>query len=509
MRRVSLMTLVSLAFVLLAVAAAALSAPSTRSFESVDAAGSLNFVVDANKPTIQWKHYWKECVGSGHALLALREDYRAHLEMARRDLGVKFVRFHGIYDDDLSTLLSVDASGKQTYSFFNLDSIYDFLLSIGMKPYVELSFMPEALASNSTYVFHYKGNTSPPKDYEKWTDLVTAHIRHTIERYGIDEVRSWYFEVWNEPNLDFWTGTQADYFKLYSYTARAIKQIDSRLRVGGPATAQSQWIPAFKSFVLANNLPLDFISTHEYPTDVEPLQRDIMKKVFTKAREEASPFPVIYSEYNSGLFYPGKHDDPYASAFVMYNVQEVQDIVEFMSYWTFSDIFEEGGFDSLPFHQGFGLMTIHQVPKPAYRAFEILHRTGRERMVVSGPNHPTVGTFAILNQEKKEVVIIAYNHNIPNNPIKTETVTITVSGLPLSANGYGTLERIDDTHCNAAAAWKAVGSPAYLDRELVHLLRRESELQQEKISYTRNSTAITFDSFYLPAQGVAAITLRF
>jgi xylan 1,4-beta-xylosidase len=212
------------------------------------------------------------CVGSGHALLGLRSDWRQHLAAARSDLGVQYIRFHGILDDDMSVVRD-DGSG---YSFFNTDSVLDYVLSLGMRPVVELSFMPRALAArpNET-IFHYNGITSPPANWQKFSDLIVAFVSHHVTRYGLAEVQQWYYEVWNEPNCGFWTGTKEEYFHLYQVTVLAVKSVNKSLRVGGPATCQLDWIPEFIEFAKSAALPLDFVSSHLYPTD--PLVPQVTK----------------------------------------------------------------------------------------------------------------------------------------------------------------------------------------------------------------------------------------
>jgi xylan 1,4-beta-xylosidase len=211
-------------------------------------------------------HVWEHTVGSGHAPLALRADYQRQLARAHRELGFSHVRFHGIFGEDMGTLVREDDT--LIYSFFNADQIFDFLLSIGVRPFVELSFMPTALSSGDTTVFRYRGNVTPPKSYASWETLIRTTVAHWVERYGVDEVRRWYFEVWNEPNLAaFWTGSQTEYFRLYEHAARAIKSVDSALVVGGPATASNAWIAPFLDHCDAHDVPVDFVSTHHYPTD--------------------------------------------------------------------------------------------------------------------------------------------------------------------------------------------------------------------------------------------------
>jgi xylan 1,4-beta-xylosidase len=221
------------------------------------------------------------CVGSGHALLGLRSDWRQHLAAARSDLGVQYIRFHGILDDDMSVVRD-DGSG---YSFFNTDSVLDYVLSLGMLPVVELSFMPRSLAARANEtIFHYKGITSPPSDWQKFSDLIVAFVSHHVARYGLASVQTWYYEVWNEPNCGFWTGTKEEYFQLYRVTALAVKSVHDSLRVGGPATCMVDWIPEFVEFAKTSSLPLDFVSSHLYPTDpVVPQVRPLSSCLFARS----------------------------------------------------------------------------------------------------------------------------------------------------------------------------------------------------------------------------------
>ena len=200
----------------------------------------------------------------------MRDSYRTDLRQVKGITGFQYVRFHAILHDELG-VYDEDASGNPVYNFSYIDQIYDGLLANGVKPFVEISFMPKKLASRpeDLHAFWYKQNVSPPKDYAKWDALMTAFAQHLVDRYGIDEVASWYFEVWNEPNIDFWTGrpAQQTYFELYDHTARALKAVNPKIRVGGPATAQAAWVDALIAHATQNNVPLDFVSTHVYGND--------------------------------------------------------------------------------------------------------------------------------------------------------------------------------------------------------------------------------------------------
>ena len=228
---------------------------------------NLKFYVDQNAPKTKFDHYWEKCVGACHAYTALREDYRMMLRKAKKDLGFQYVRFHGLFNDQMSVVREVEP-GKYEYNFVNIDNIFDFLLSIDMKPFVELSFMPTPFASGDQTCFYYKGNVTMPKSFELWDGLIVELLKHLESRYGMEELEKWFFEVWNEPDLDFFfAGDQEDYFLLYEHTARAVKSVGANLRTGGPATANNEWIPDFVNYCEKNSVPLDFISTHHYPSD--------------------------------------------------------------------------------------------------------------------------------------------------------------------------------------------------------------------------------------------------
>jgi xylan 1,4-beta-xylosidase len=225
--------------------------------------------VDAAAPAQPFPHFWEHMFGSGRAVLSLRESYREDLRAVHEVTAVSYVRFHGLLDDDMG-VYTVGAHGEPVFNFSYIDQVYDGLLANGVRPIVELSFMPAKLAAREIHhSFWYHPITSAPANYARWDALISALARHLIERYGIEEVSRWYFEVWNEPNLDFWAGQpkQSTYWTLYDHTARSLKAVDNRLRVGGPATAQAAWVSAFLRHCSANHVPVDFVSTHVYGDD--------------------------------------------------------------------------------------------------------------------------------------------------------------------------------------------------------------------------------------------------
>jgi len=474
-----------------------------------------DFSCRLSETTTPLQHFWEHTIGSDHAPVALRADWQAQLRRCREDLGFRYVRFHGLLSDQMGTL--IDHDGKPLYSFFNADQVVDFLLSAGMRPFVELSFMPETLASGYTTVFHYKANVTPPKDYKEWAALMEKLARHWVERYGLEEVREWFFEVWNEPNLPaFWKGSQADYFKLYRHTVEAIKRVDPALKVGGPATAKNEWIEEFLEFCEKKKLPVDFVSTHHYPTDalgnegddtetqLATSRRGILREQAQDTFRRARGTPVFYTEWNaSSNPRDERHDEPSAAAFVAKTILEANGLVEGYSFWTFTDIFEENYFPSVPFHGGFGLMNLHGIPKPTYRAYELLHRLGTEQLLVDGI-HETVNAWAV--QQDNSVTILLTNHALPRHSIKAEQARVRISEAREPRHVH--IERIDEAHANPRGQWREMGAPDYLSALQVEQLQTASRMAREPHGWKYEERVVQIE-IEMPPHAVAAITVEF
>ncbi len=474
---------------------------------------AVTFIGDLGGPRTSLPHFWEHTIGSGHATLGLRADWQRQLKRAHDELGMKHVRFHGILSDDMGTL--INQCGELLYSFFNADQILDYLLSIGMKPFVELSFMPTALASGDQIVFHYRANVTPPRDPAEWAVLIRKLVQHWVDRYGIDEVRQWFFEVWNEPNLTaFGTGKQSDYFVLYRYTVDAIKSVDKDLKVGGPATADNAWVSDFLNFCKQNQLPTDFISTHHYPTDsfgkpgddtvtqLAESKRSALRDEARDVREQAGDLPVYYTEWcTSSNPRDPMHDDPYAAAFIVKTVLEANGLVQGYSYWTFSDIFEENYFPSVPFQGGFGLLNIHGIAKPSYRAYELLHGLGTELVTVEG-HHETVDAWLVAGG--KSATLMLTNFALPRHLIDTQQVSFVLKGVGNVAKA--TIRRIDLEHANAKRHWEQIGKPEYLSTEMVAQMDADSRLKSEVQLFAHDGEQFRID-VTMPPQSVASIEL--
>jgi len=355
---------------------------------------------DFNKVKGSLNTMFKECIGAGRANEGLRADWQQQLAYVKKSCDFKYIRMHGLLTDDMA-VYTEDGKGNPQYNYQYIDALYDYLLSIGIKPFVELGFMPSALASGSQTIFWWRGNVTPPKDYNKWGDLIRNLTQHFTERYGIDEVKTWYFEVWNEPNLSpgFWTGTQEEYFKLYQYSVKAIKSVNPQYKVGGPATAGAAWVPEMISYCSKNNLPMDFVSTHSYGVkqgfldeygnsgtvlskDPMAVSGDILNSRNQIASSSMPNLELHYTEWSSS-YTPADpvHDSYHEAAYILEKIKQVGNAANSMSYWVFTDIFEESGPRFTPFHGGFGLLTIQGISKPSLYSYKYMNKLGKTELV--------------------------------------------------------------------------------------------------------------------------------
>ena len=440
--------------------------------------------IDATAQTSPFPHFWEEMFGSGRAILALRESYRNDLRAVKQVTNFRYVRFHAILHDEVG-VYNEDEHGNPVYNFAYVDEIYDGLLKNGVRPAVEISFMPKKLAFNpdALHPFWYKQNVSPPKSWEKWDGLITALAQHLLQRYGENEVAQWYFEVWNEPNIDFWNGIprKKSYFELYDHTARDLKQVSPRLRVGGPATAAAAWVDDFLKHASEKHVPVDFVSSHGYADDtVEDLfgtDEDIpmddrvcraIGKVRKQIQNSAFPtLPLLWTEWNvPGM--NGARDTSYVGPALANTVRECDGLVNMMSFWTFSDVFEEGGPIPEPFEGHFGLRAKGGINKPSYYDFALLHRLGDQRL-------PSSSSDVIATKRADGSLAIAvWNLVDPDKTPRTKSIRLTMKGVPTDA--AVSMSRVDDEHSNTLAVYKSLGNPRYPTEEQVEQMNAATAL---------------------------------
>jgi xylan 1,4-beta-xylosidase len=366
------------------------------------AATTRQVIVDIKDSAGPVDRFFDLSVGSDFPGTLIREDSQAQLKLAVDELGFRYLRFHAIFHDVLGTVRIED--GKTVYNWSKIDQLYDGLLARHIRPFVELGFTPQALATSENSVFYWHGNTSHPKP-EAWHNLIDAFIRHIEERYGRDEVRTWFFEVWNEPNLSgFWEGAdQKAYFDLYDLTSKTIKSVDPALRVGGPSTAGAAWVTEFLTHVKQSGAAVDFVTTHTYgvqggfldeegksDTKLDPSPDAIIGDV-RRVREQisASPFPgllLYFTEWSTSYTPRDSVHDSYISApYILTKLKASQGLLQGMSYWTYTDLFEEPGPPTAPFQGGFGLLNPQGIRKPAFFAYKYLHALQGDSLKTSDP----------------------------------------------------------------------------------------------------------------------------
>ncbi len=485
------------------------------SLPEIKQSGPQTVDINVHGPTRPFPHFWEQMFGSGRAILSLREGYRRDLRDVKKITGFEYVRFHAILHDEVG-VYDEDAQGKPIYNFSYVDEIYDGLLENGIRPFVEISFMPKKLASdkNAVHPFWYKQNVSPPRDYALWDDLIYQFTQHLVKRYGLEEVSKWYFEVWNEPNIDFWAGNpkEATYYELYDHTARAVKRVSSRLRIGGPSTAQAAWADRFIAHCAAGNVPVDFVSTHVYANDTAPdvfgtqeiIPRDQMvcravKKVHDQIHASAKPqLPLIWSEYNASYKNePDVTDALYMGPWLAGTIAQCDGLVDVMSYWDFADVFEEQGVVKEPFYGGFGLVAAGGLHKPAYNIFKILHLLGDQRLSASDSQS------LVTKRADGSLAIAVWNYSAPDSSGSPRAVTLNFQGLAAGPHRV-TINRVDAKHGSLLPLYEKMGRPQWPTREQQKELRQASQLPPALTQQIKDNKL----KIILPPFGLAVVEVR-
>jgi xylan 1,4-beta-xylosidase len=445
-------------------------------------------------------HPWRKLITVGRAYDLMRTDLIAHLAWLQREIGFEACRFHAVFHDDMNVVTRA-ADGSLRFHWHHIDKVYDSLLAIGLKPFIELNPMPAALASGLDTMFYYKMNITPPKLWSEWAHLIDAFARHLLERYGQAEVRTWNFEVWNEPNLGgFWSGTKEDYFKLYETSARALKAVDSALIIGGPATSKANWIAEFIAHCHTRSIPLDFISTHLYPQDEQvayPDRKDCPHPIGEFFADtvrsvqdvvSASPLPslpIYWSEWNTQAAASAAQvtwgenvyvDNAFAGTFIARNCTALDAACDMFGYWVASDVFEEGGIPSAPLSCTYGLLTLHGLPKAAANAFRFLRRLEGNRLdLASGSTATHSGAGAIATTVGYNIRALLWNHaHVELAPPATWRETVRVPWATTTTPQVLTA-RVGPAGGSVYEAWLELGRPENLTTAQTAFLRDRSE----------------------------------
>lgn len=426
------------------------------------------------------------CVGTGRMGLALQKEYQDQLELVQREIGFQHIRGHGLFCDDMAIYqeyTAADGTVKAEYNFTYLDLVMDSYRRLGLKPFLELGFMPEKLASGTQTVFYWKGNVTPPREYRAWCALVQATLRHLMERYGADEVVTWPVEVWNEPNLPgFWKDADMqEYFRLFEHTFAAVKEVDCRFRVGGPAVcggSDELWIRSFLEFCSSRKIPVDFVTRHHYTTEVperaghygyvklmkpqdgfDNLQttRDIIDSF-----EEYRGLEIHITEFNTS-YIPNApiHDTNQNAAFLAHQLSRLGDYGDSYSYWTFGDIFEEFGVPFTPFHGGFGLVANGCIPKPTFWTFSFFKE-------LQGTCVHRSEDAVIVRTKDGSYRGVAWAESLERCGRDLELSF----ELPVSGEACCVLTKtVDEETCNPLAVWHGMGEPSSLSQRQKKILR--------------------------------------
>jgi len=439
--------------------------------------------------TTPFRHTWQDVINVDQFRWFVRRDLQDQLVLAREELGAKHVRAVGMFDDEMRAFCPSPESfmgyaPKDPRTNWQIvDYAIDSLLDRGLNPMFTTSFVPSAMASGPVTVFTTKGHTSPPKDWKQWDRFIREAVTHAIERYSPEVVRQWYFEAWNEPNLNgwFWGGDQADFFKFWQVTYEAIKGVDASLRVGGPSSAKAEWLEELVDFGKARGCVPDYLISHVYNNDSSmgaPLapfagpQEDkasnspnfsigVMRGVRALVDRIGFKGELHWNEW--GRSFHGidpRREDSNEAAFVVRLLDRVSQDADVFSYWCISDIYDQVGYGREAFHGGYGLLNLQGLRKPAYHGFHLLAQLGTQRVPLATPP-PDDLTSAIVTSSPDRYHVLAYAYQHADQPSR-EPIAVSVE-LPADA-GSVTLRRVDSRENNVITQWRELGSPAYLSR---------------------------------------------
>jgi len=432
------------------------------------------------------------CVGTGRMGLALQKEYYEHLKLVQEKIRFKYIRGHGLFHDDVGIYREV-GRGENKHEFYNfsyLDRIVDMYLELEIRPFLELGFMPQALKTGEQSIFYWKGNVTPPSSYEKWAELVKTTMEHLVERYGRKEVITWPVEVWNEPNIPFWAGTMEEYFKLYDYSAKAIKEVDPRIPVGGPAICGVQtdrWLRGFIEHCIKSGSPLDFISRHCYSANspewrghytyhtMRGPEFTIEELKETRAIMADYPLtkdmPLHITEFNSS-YNPvcPIHDTTFQAAYIARVLSEAGEYADSYSYWTFSDVFEEMDVPKAVFHGGFGLVAFHSIKKPTFYTFEFFAKAGDELLYRDNN--------LLVTKKGDRYVIIGWNWQSSASETQLSDQSYRLLLPAVGEQAILVKQVVGGDHGNPLQTWNNLGKPRSLNKEQVAILQASAEPMQ-------------------------------
>jgi xylan 1,4-beta-xylosidase len=509
------------------------------------ARAQTTITVDASKQTAGNPPFWAASFGTGTASLSLRTDLQTHYKIGNRELGALRVRGHGVLNDDIGIY---KAAGS--YDWTNFDKYLTGIVQAGMRPIMELDFMPTALALNGSSRDIYKNAT----DYK---NFIQAVVQHCVDKYGASDVGQWFWEIWNEPDYTgFWNGTNAseavgakmtDYYTLYDNAVAAITAVLPNAYVGGPATTEPSKIGAFLQHCKSAGTRVTFASSHVYPggasggssANATTLVNDNNTRTsqISSGGYTTSQVMSFNTEWNSSYSGQGggagdvltSMDNHWNVGFILKGVKLLSDKnagstppLNVFSYWVLSDIFDESSGPSgsyilskggtLPFGQVFGLMTFQGIRKAAFNAFKMLTYLGPKRLMSGGgTGSDGVDAMATMSANSDELEILVYDYYATLNTTGSDMVTINVSNIPATMMGktlYLTHFRVDQTHANPYNIWTGQGSPTAPSEAQLQALRAAQHLMPLTTPTTMTLSSTTFStSFTIPRQAGSLLIL--
>lgn len=447
---------------------------------------------------------WSQIMTFGCAYEGLKSEVQQQMRYTQAELKFKYARFQGIFVDQMQIVVS---AGRYQWRYVN--ELFDFLLSINLKPFVCLGFTPEQFASGQHTVAQWRGNVTPPKQLELWQDLLSEFFYNILERYGEQEVSSWYFEAWNEPDLEgiFWADSQDAYHQLYLATYQTARRVNRNIRLGGPsvshmAFSQGAWLDNFVAFCVRENLQPDFFSYHIYPEkygafdSLESTQNvsrrsmgpDGCRELIELGKKAISPLAIKeqhITEWNVSAVWGNRLlDTAYTAAFIVQNALKLYDKVDSLAIWTFSDLFDERGPAIDTFHGGFGLQTREGIPKPSYHAISLLNRMGKQ-VIARNNNY-------LVSRSENEFQILMVNYVHFDELYASGDISAIEIIDPYSAfnphpqqefcfeldiaKGHYRLTRytLSREHGSAYDEWQKMGAPCPLDEDDIAQLKRDA-----------------------------------
>jgi xylan 1,4-beta-xylosidase len=461
---------------------------------------TVRLTVDTVAEGIELPRPWVPMVGSERLSQLLCKDLTggreigAELEQALRrmhdELGVRTVRAHAIFHDDTRVYTELD--GEPVYDFSVVDEIYDRLLGIGLRPVVELGFMPRDLALDpSRTVFEYGAIISPPKDYSRWGELVRRLVEHLVDRYSLDEVLTWDFEVWNEANLEvFWSGTKAEWLHLYDVTAAAVKAVDPRLAVGGPSSAAAGWVDDLLAHAASSGSAVDFVSTHTYGSPPLDVQASLDRHGFSDARILWTEWGVTPTHFNP------VSDSVFSGIFLLRGMRSAAGRVDALAYWVASDHFEELGRPPRLLHGGFGLQTVGGLAKPRFHALTLLSRLGPIELPVALEGDGAGSLVeAWASRDRDRLAVLVWNLTLDQTKAEgaldlTRTVRLELPGVDPSWQATATTLAVGVGDLTAAAAELGIGDWPESDQQWRELGVR-SELVSSPLEWNGSTLDLT------------------